>query len=89
VVSSAVRDYLDGRLFFHGTTEKSARKILREGTIVGAETQGRGWTDPIAGRVYLSPDVSVGAHYGGWKPSRSKVGVVFVVDGRDLVDVES
>lgn len=85
--------------FYHGTaTHDSAKNIMHNG-LKPRNIQGRSQLAPVAGRVYLTHDIAyayiyaLGGDFAGsdykmasWK--ENPFGYVFVVDGKDLGDVQ-
>lgn len=85
--------------FYHGTaTQESAKGIMANG-LKPRNIQGRSQLAPVAGRVYLTPQLSYAYIYaiGGDMAGSTSVmqswaqepyGYVFVIDGHDLGDVQ-
>lgn len=86
----ATAAYKKHRLW-HGTpSEASAKAILKSGylqprAVTGVRSSGRGWTEPVAGRVYVTP---VRGEAIGYALSKGPVGWLFEVDAGALDDVE-
>lgn len=93
--------------YFHGcSVEASAKKIMTEGLVPGniIGSKAKGFLDPMAGKVYLTPSLGYAAiyalgaamvgrdlsdEYGSELLKRDGgVGYIFVVNGSDLSDVE-
>lgn len=91
-------DDMKSRVYYHGTSDtKAAESIMQQG-LRGVETQGRGQLAPVAGKVYMTGDISYAIMYalGGnfthammeRKDYSDPYGYVFVIKGSDLVDVQ-
>lgn len=88
--------------FYHGTPEESAaQQIMQQGLIIPPDLKDRkGFLKPVAGKVYLTPNISyaliyaLGANMAGsefpadWYAKKGRYGYVFQMNGADLQDVQ-
>jgi hypothetical protein len=90
-----------GARYFHGTPrEEKAEAIIRDGVLVGRDVQGRSFGAPRKDFVYLPRNIEdalpyvLGANYAGTSlppeivEREGQYGYLFVVEGKDLKDIE-
>lgn len=95
---AAPTDAMRGRVFYHGTSDTKSAKSILQGGLKGAETQGKGQLAPVAGKVYMTGNLSYAIMYalGGnfthammeRKDFSDPYGYLFVIKGSDLIDVQ-
>lgn len=71
-LKKAEGDKPGGPTWLHGTSGKALRQAAKGGVLVpgglNAKTkQGKGWTDPMVGHVYLTKDPKTALKYADWK----------------------
>ena len=80
------------RRYYHATpSEDAARKIVSSGQIVPGASSGRGFLDPVPGRVYASPQLTYVLAYALWERPGTKFGkygYLFEVDPASFDDVQ-
>lgn len=95
---AAPSDNMRSRAFYHGTPDTASANSIMEHGLKGVETQGKGQLAPVAGKVYMTGDISYAIMYalGGnfthammeRKDFSDPYGYLFVIKGSDLVDVQ-
>jgi hypothetical protein len=98
IIEAAPTPEIQSKFYFHGTPDtRSADAIMKDG-LQGRDRQGRVHLAPVSGMVYLTPHIDYAIIYalGGnfqsqmleKKDFADPYGYVFVLEGRDLVDVQ-
>jgi hypothetical protein len=101
---AAPDDVMRGNVFYHGVASTMAAEAIMVEGLKGQETQGKGKLAPVAGKVYLTSDISYALHYalgGNYQHAMQEAagdfksdlrtdpyGYLFVIKGSDLKDVQ-